>query len=105
MVWVPKYRKLLLKGGLAKRLKGVFHEIAKRDEFEIDTMEMNEDHVHLFLTAPPRYSSSQIVGIMKSISAKVVFRYFRKVRNSFGVGSYGVMDILSGLLETRLPLK
>jgi REP element-mobilizing transposase RayT len=28
MVWVPKYRKLVLKGGLAKRLKEVFKETA-----------------------------------------------------------------------------
>ena len=85
-VWVPKYRKLILKNGLAKRLKEVFHEIADRYEFEIDTMEVKEDHVHLFLTAPPRYSPSQIVQIMKSISAKVVFREFPEVREQLWGG-------------------
>jgi len=48
LVWVPKYRKLVLKDGLAKRLKEVFQEIAERYEFEIDTMEVKEDHVDLF---------------------------------------------------------
>ena len=79
LFWVPKYRKLVLKGSLAKRLKEIFQEIAKRYEFEIDTMEVKEDHVHLFLTAPPRYSPSQVVQIIKSISAKVVFREFPEV--------------------------
>ena len=86
LVWVPKYRKLVLSGGLAKRLKEVFQEIAERYEFEIDTMEVKEDHVHLFLTAPPRYSPSQIVQIMKSISAKVVFREFPEVREQLWGG-------------------
>jgi putative transposase len=86
LVWVPKYRKLVLKGDLAKRLKEVFHEIADRYEFEIDTMEVKEDHVHLFLTAPPRYSPSQIVQIMKSISAKVVFREFPQVEEQLWGG-------------------
>ena len=69
LVWVPKYRKLVWKGGLTKRLKGVFQEIAERYEFEIDTMEMKGDHVHLFLTVSLWYSPSQVVQIMKSISA------------------------------------
>ena len=38
MVWIPKYRKMILKGDLARRLKVVFEEIAERHEFEIDTM-------------------------------------------------------------------
>lgn len=48
-VWVPKYRKLLLKGPMAKRLKEIFQDIAERYEFEIDTMEVMEDHIYLFL--------------------------------------------------------
>ncbi len=76
LVWVLKYRRLALKDCLAKRLKKVFSEIADRDEFEIDTMEVKEDHVNPFLTALPRYSPSKIVQIMKVISAKVVFREF-----------------------------
>jgi putative transposase len=86
LVWVPKYRKLVLKGGLAKRLKEVFQEIAERYEFEIDTMGVEEDHVHRVLTAPPRYSPSQIVRIIKSISAKVVFREFSEVEEQLWGG-------------------
>ena len=73
MVWAPKYRKLVLRGDLAKRLKVAFQEIAERYEFEIDTMEVNENHVHLFLSAPPRYSPAQVVQILKSISARMMF--------------------------------
>ena len=86
LVWIPKYRKLVLKSSLAKRLKEIFQQIAERYEFEIDTMEVKEDHVHLFLTAPPRYSPSQIVQIMKSISAKVVFREFPEVEKQLWGG-------------------
>ncbi len=48
LVWVLKYRKLVLKDCLPKRLKEVFNEITDRDEFEIDTMEVKEDHVNFF---------------------------------------------------------
>ena len=88
MVWVPKYRKVILKGELAKRVKEVFAEIAERYEFEIDTMEVKDDHVHLFLSAPPRYSPARIVQIIKSISAKTVFREFPEVKKQLWGGEF-----------------
>ncbi len=88
MVWVPKYRKMILKGDLAKRVREVFGEIAERYEFEIDTMEVKEDHVHLFLSAPPRYSPARVVQIIKSISAKVVFKEFPEVKRQLWGGEF-----------------
>ncbi len=52
-VWVPKYRKLVLEGPVGDRLKDIFRGIAERYGFEIDTMEVMPDHIHLFLLAPP----------------------------------------------------
>jgi putative transposase len=86
LVWVPKYRKLVLKDELVKRLKEILQEISERYEFEIDAMEVSEHHVHLFLAAPPGYSPPQIVQIMKSISAKVIFREFPEVEKQLWGG-------------------
>ena len=88
MVWIPKYRKMILKGDLAKRLKVVFQEIAERYEFEIDTMEVKDDHVHLFLSAPPRYSPARVVQVIKSISAKMVFKEFPEVKKQLWGGEF-----------------
>jgi putative transposase len=88
MVWVPKYRKMILGGELAKRLKMTFEEISERYEFEIDTMEVWDDHVHLFLSAPPRYSPAEIVQIIKSISAKMVFKEFPEVKKQLWGGEF-----------------
>jgi len=38
IIWIPKYRKMIWKGNLAKRLKVFSPEIADRYEFEIDTV-------------------------------------------------------------------
>ena len=88
LVWIPKYRRMVLRGNLAKRLKVVFQEIAERYEFEIDTMEVKDDHVHLFLSAPPRYSPARVVQIMKSISAKIVFEEFPEVKKQLWGGEF-----------------
>jgi len=87
-VWIPKYRKMVLRGGLARRVKVVFQEIAERYEFEIDTMEVKDDHVHLFLSVPPRYSPARVVQIIKSISAKMVFKEFPEVKKELWGGEF-----------------
>ena len=71
---------MILKGDLTKRIREGFAEIAEKFELEIDTMEVKDDHVHLFLSAPPRYSPAGIVQIIKSISAKMVFKEFPEVK-------------------------
>ena len=86
LVWVPKYRVRILKGDVAEYLKEVFQEIAQEYEFWIDTMEVMEDHVHIFVEAPPRYSPSELVQIMKSISAREIFKKFRKVKRQMWSG-------------------
>ena len=79
---------MILKGDLAKRIGEVFAEIAERYEFEIDTMEVKDDHVHLFLSAPPRYSPAGIAQVIKSISAKMVFREFPEVKKQLWGGEF-----------------
>ena len=86
VVWVPKYWRMVLQGRVAERLKEMFQGIAERYEFEIDTQEVVEDHVHIFLSAPPRYSPSRVVQILKSISAREVFREFPEVKRQLWGG-------------------
>ena len=70
IVWIPKYRKMILKDSVAESLKTIFYGIAERYEMEIDTLEVMPDHVHVFLIAPPKYSPSHVVQILKSVSAR-----------------------------------
>jgi putative transposase len=51
-------------------------------------MEVKDDHVHLFLSAPPRYSPAKIVQVMKSISAKMVFKQSPEVKKQLWGGEF-----------------
>ena len=86
LVWVPKYRKKILDGEVTEYLKEVFEKIAQEYEFEIDTIGIMEDHVHIFVGAPPRYSPAEIVQTMKSISAREVFKKYPKLRKQLWAG-------------------
>jgi putative transposase len=48
-----------------------------------------EDHVHILISFPPRYSVSKIVGIIKSISGRKIFKEFPKVKEKLWGGHFG----------------
>jgi len=85
-VWIPKCRKLVLKGPVAESLKKIFYGIAERYEMEIDTLEVMSDHVHVFLIAPPKHSPSHVVQILKSISARELFSRHPELRKELWGG-------------------
>ena len=68
----------MLTGAVAERLKEIFAEIASNYDLIIEKQEVVGDHVHLFLSAPPRYAPARVVNILKSISAKTLRREIRK---------------------------
>ena len=86
LVWVPKYRVHILSNEVSQYIKEVFRQIAEEYDFNIDTMEVMEDHVHVFLEAPPSYAPARVVQIMKSISAREVFKKFPNIRKAMWSG-------------------
>ena len=86
LVWIPKYRKHILDKEVSDYIKAIFDMIAEEYEFRIDTMGVMEDHVHVFVEVPPRYSPARVVQIMKSISAREVFSKFPNLRKQLWAG-------------------
>jgi len=80
LVWIPKYRKSLLLGSIEKRVKELFYEIAEEHGFEILEMELMPDHVHLFVSAAPRWAPGKIVGTFKAITSRIIFEEFPQVK-------------------------
>ena len=77
-----------VRGDIRQRVKELFGEIAAHHGIEIDAMEVAEDHVHLFVSFPPRYSISKVVGLLKSISASVLFREFPGIGDQLWGGEF-----------------
>ena len=85
-MWAPKYRKWVLRGDIRERVEELFREIGERHEIEIDTLEVAGDHVHLFVSFPPRLSISDVVGTLKANSARVVFEEFPEAKREMHGG-------------------
>jgi len=90
IIWYgsPSIGSGISRGDIRKRVKEVFKEISEDFYFEIDTQEVAKDHVHVFLSAPPKYSISKIVGILKSISASKIFQEFPEAKKELWGGEF-----------------
>ena len=62
LVFVPKYRKKVLYGKIRRYLGPVFHELAKQRNSKILEGHMVQDHVHMLISIPPKYSVAEVVG-------------------------------------------
>ena len=88
LVWAPKDRKWILRGDIQERVAEVFREVAGNHDIEIDTMEIAKDHVHLFVSFPPRESIARGVAKLKSMSASVIFREHPEVKRELWGGHF-----------------
>ncbi|MGK5093742.1 IS200/IS605 family transposase [Deltaproteobacteria bacterium TL4] len=83
VVFIPKGRKKELYGKIRKFLGPVFHELAKQRESEIMEGHMIQDHVHMLMRIPPKYSVSEVLGYIKGKSAISVARQFGGRKRNF----------------------
>ena len=78
-VWIPQYRKRVLEGLIKERLNQLLHDCAEINQFEIMELSIQEDHVHLFLSAKPRYSPAEIMRLIKGGSSRVIRSEFPEI--------------------------
>jgi putative transposase len=71
-VWIPRRRRPVLVGAVAKRLDGLIREVAKTLDFTIVALEIMPDHVHLFVSASPRWAPHQIMHRIKGYTSHVL---------------------------------
>ena len=77
-----KYHKnFLLDAEIISFLKTTCFEIGERYYFEFDAIGTDGDHVHLFVGAKPKYSPSKVMQIIKSITARQIFKQYPKIKN------------------------
>lgn len=72
IVWLPKYRKKILKGTVKERVEELLRECAEINEWKIHELNIQLDHVHLLIQIPPSISVSKAVQFLKGKSSKVV---------------------------------
>ena len=65
----PKYRHAILEH-IEDSLEVSFRDVCAEYGYEILSLHISPDHVHLFLSVHPKYAPSEIVRTVKSITAR-----------------------------------
>ena len=65
VVWCPKYRKRVLLGKVAVRLKALLYEAAEVNRWWIHELSIQRDHVHLLVQIGPDLSVARVVQLLK----------------------------------------
>ena len=87
LVWCPKYRKKIFeRQDIKERAEQLIGEICAEYGFEIVEMELSIDHVHILVSFAPKHSIGEVVRIIKSISARELFREFRSLKRQLWSG-------------------
>ena len=87
IVWCVKYRRKVLTGEIESRLYELLDLIAKEKGFTIVQCKVGEgDHIHCFVSAPPKISITAIVKYLKGISGNILFQEYPELRQRLWKG-------------------
>jgi putative transposase len=78
-VWCPKYRGKVLTDKYTKQeLKRLFKQIAQWKGLRIKAWHIGDEHIHLYLVIPPKYSVSYTMQILKGKSSSWIKKKTKK---------------------------
>jgi putative transposase len=92
LVWCPKYRKkIFAEEEIRERAEQLIKEICEEygiEVEEVEEMEVAVDHVHMLVSFPPKLSIGEVIRIIKSISARELFREFPRIKKRLWAGEF-----------------
>ena len=83
-----KYRKSLLTTKVEQAIIEALRGIKERYAIEISEIGFDQNHVHLLCRFLPKYSGGQVIRVIKSISAKRVFKEAPEIKKELWGGEF-----------------
>ena len=83
VVWVTKYRFQVLRGEIALRARDIIREVCMQHEVTILKGHVSQDHIHLFVSAPPRLSVSKMMQYIKGKSSRRLQEEYPSLRKRY----------------------
>lgn len=94
VIFCPKYRRKVLTGGIAERLKEIVYGVAQDTRSEVIELEVMPDHVHLLCEVDPQFGIHKFVKLVKGRSSRFLRQEFPVLKSrlpSLWTNSYAVL--------------
>ncbi len=88
MVFPAKYRRAVFDKDVDSILKDICLDIEKRYQVKFIEIGTDEDHVHFLVQSIPTYSVTKIVTLIKSITARQIFKRCPQVKLQLWGGEF-----------------
>ena len=79
LVWITKYRKPVMTGKIAERLRKLIRAVCLKNEVEI----LAGHHVHLLVSIPPYLSVSKLVQYLKGYSSRKLLMEYKELNKQY----------------------
>ena len=83
LVWITKYRKPVLRGEIATRLRELIRQTCATLDVYIVSGHVAVDHVHLLVSVPPNVSVSDLMQRLKGRSSRRMLEEFGELNRQF----------------------
>ena len=84
IVFTPKYRRKVIYNQYRSSLGEIFHRLCSYKGVELIEGHLMPDHVHMFVSIPPKYSVSEIMGYLKGKSSLMIFDRHANLKYKYG---------------------
>ena len=83
VVWSTKYRFKVLQGDIQKRVREIIRRICSENGVDIISGVVSSDHVHMFISLPPKLSMSNFMQKVKGRSSLLIQREFPVLKKRY----------------------
>jgi putative transposase len=96
-----KYRKSLFEAGIEEYFLELIKGFKTRYAIEIHTVGFDRNHVHLMCQFLPKYSGGQVIRLIKSISSRLIFEQYPKIKKELWGGEFWTDGYYIGTISGR----
>ena len=100
LVFPVKYRKALLSQDVVSSIIDTMRGIEERYDLKLEQFGDDKNHVHLLLSFHPKYSVGEIVRIIKSLTARHLFKQYPELKKELWGGEFWTDGYYVGTVGT-----
>lgn len=83
LVWSTKYRFKVLQGDIQLRVRDICRQVYAQNGVDIIHGVLSSNHVHMFVSVPPKLAISDLMRLMKGRSSHKVQREFPALKKRY----------------------
>jgi putative transposase len=84
LMWIPKYRRRILTADVQRKTKRLIAECCERQGLTLLAQEIDEHHIHVDVSAPPRVSPALIANLLKGYSSRYLREQYPHLKKGCG---------------------